>query len=151
LDGFRTLKEIVPITSSHRPGVTPSGKQILLVDDDREVREMLATGLRLRGYAALQADNATDALRLAADPRRLSLLVTDFEMPMIDGLELIHRFRALRPGIPVLLISGSVHYPTDAVHDPEIPLLHKPFELSEFLARVRLLAGPPDAGEKSGR
>ena len=63
-------------------------KTLLVVDDDSMVRSLETHILRLQGYTVLEAENAAEALRVAVATKTIHLLVTDFWMPDIDGLEL---------------------------------------------------------------
>ena len=83
-------------------------KTLLVVDDEPLVRDMETQILRLQGYTVLEAENAAEALRLAARPPAIHLLITDFSMPEVDGLELTRRFREVHPKTPVLMVSGSL-------------------------------------------
>jgi len=81
---------------------------LLVVDDDAIFRELETRALCNQGYKVLQADGAAEALRLAGATPTIDLLVTDFVMPDVNGLELARQFRAMRPGTPVLMVSGTL-------------------------------------------
>jgi len=81
---------------------------LLVVDDDKFFRELAARALCGQGYNVLQANGAAEALRLAGATATIHLLVTDFVMPEVDGLELTRRFRTLHPETPVLMVSASL-------------------------------------------
>ena len=83
------------------------GKTLLIVDDEAGIRELMAQVLCHEGYNVLQANGATEALRLAT-AANIHLLLTDFSMPGMDGLELTRQFRAVYPKAPVLIVSGSL-------------------------------------------
>jgi len=116
-------------------------KTLLVVDDDHEVRQLEAEILRLEGYNVLQAESAAAALRVAASTEAIHLLITDFVMPEIDGLELSRRFRAVHPKTPVLMVSGSLPLLRDRNEDDldRVELLAKPFAFNELLRKVRTL------------
>src|ERR1051325_6735222 len=101
---------------------------VLVVDDDALIRSFEAELLSSQGYHVLQAESGAEALRLA-DTATIHLLLTDFLMPDVDGLELTRKFRAVHPKTPVLMLSGSLP-PTD--HRIEnldrFGFLPKPFE-----------------------
>src|SRR5579864_6729282 len=77
---------------------------LLVVDDEPMIRDLEAHILRLNGYTVLQAQDAAEALRLAGETEKIHLLITDFSMPEVDGLELSRRFRAVHPKAPVLMV-----------------------------------------------
>jgi DNA-binding response OmpR family regulator len=120
--------------------ISEPNKTLLVVDDEPLVREVETEILRLQGYTVLEAANAAEALRVAAANRTIHLLVTDFWMPDIDGLELARRFRAVHPKTPVLMVSGSLPLLQDRAEDlAHLTLLPKPFHFGELLQKVRTL------------
>jgi two-component system cell cycle response regulator CpdR len=91
-------------------GSSPSADapRILVVDDDPSVRRFVTRALRRAGAEVTEAADGREALRAIADGRaKPTLLVTDIEMPAMSGIELAARATALRPGIRVVLITGS--------------------------------------------
>jgi two-component system, cell cycle sensor histidine kinase and response regulator CckA len=115
-------------------------KTLLVVDDEPLVRDAETQILRLQGYTVLEAENAAEALRVAAATKTIHLLVTDFWMPDIDGLELARRFRAVHPKTPVLMVSGSLPLLQDRADDLDhFAILAKPFHFGELLHKVRTL------------
>ncbi|MDS1269880.1 response regulator transcription factor [Lipingzhangella sp. LS1_29] len=123
--------------------------RILVADDDRAIRESLDRALRLDGYEVLLATDGVQTLaRMHAEP--VDLLVLDVAMPRVDGLGVCEVLRAEGNQVPILMLTARVTTPDrvaglDAGADDYVP---KPFELDEFLARVRALlrrAGPVGA------
>ncbi len=95
---------------------------------------MIAAALRSRGHAVLEARDAYEALRLAErQPDDLRLLVTDVRMPQVDGVALAKAMTVLRPGLPVLFVSGQAGDLGGAL-GPGQAFLHKPFIVTELLA-----------------
>ena len=87
----------------------PSAHTILLVDDDREVRQVSARILRRAGFQVIDVENATNALALLADQSvPMDLLMTDMMMPGISGRELVTLSRGLRPTLPIICVTGFV-------------------------------------------
>ena len=78
---------------------------VLLVDDDAEVLEATAAALGAKGLEVLKVDNAVHALRLLASAT-VDVLVTDWAMPEMNGAELAARSRALRPDLPIVMMTG---------------------------------------------
>lgn len=108
-------------------------------------RDVEAQVLRLQGYTVLQAQGAAEALRLARKAAAIHLLITDFSMPEVNGLELIRRFRLVHPKTPVLMVSGSfpsIQDRPDALGRFEF--LAKPFPCEELLQKVRTLLDAVD-------
>lgn len=118
---------------------TPAG-HILLVDDDEAIRAVAAELLRDAGYLVREAASAEAALTLVATaPAPCDLLITDMDMPGLNGLELADRLRVSLAGLRVLVISGG---DPDELR-PKLPagsfLLTKPFRMTDFLGRVKEL------------
>jgi len=122
------------------PGISEPTETLLVVDDDPMVRDMEAHILRLQGYQVLEAEGAVKALRLAREAAAIHLLITDFSMPEVDGLELTRRFRAVHRKIPVLMVSGSLPSIQNRADDLDrFEILAKPFQNGELLHKVRTL------------
>jgi PAS domain S-box-containing protein len=119
-----------------------SGKSIVYVDDDEAIvflmtRLLERQGYRVRGYTDPQA--ALAAVR--AQPKACDLVVTDYNMPGMSGLELARALRAIRPGLPVALASGYIteELRTQAPLAGVSELIYKPNtagELCEVVARL---------------
>jgi two-component system cell cycle sensor histidine kinase/response regulator CckA len=121
-------------------GISEPTKTLLVVDDEPMVRDVETQILRLHGYTVLEAENAAEALRVAAATKTIHLLVTDLGMPDVDGLELARRFRAVHPKTPVLMVSGSLPLIEHKADDLEcFEVLAKPFQFNELLHKVRTL------------
>jgi signal transduction histidine kinase/ActR/RegA family two-component response regulator len=119
---------------------TEGSETILLIEDQRQVREVCAQLLREAGYAVLEAENGAEALHLCAKRRkRIDLILTDVVMPVMDGPELVERSKQLHPEARVLYMSGYTEDPTfrERISDSNIPLLPKPFQRIQLLERVR--------------
>ena len=79
------------------------GKSILVVDDTRSMRKMVAAVLEAAGYEVAEAGDGLEALELAKD-RRFDLVVTDHNMPRMDGVTLVRSLRTMATYDPVALI-----------------------------------------------
>ena len=111
---------------------------LLIVDDDHMLRDLEAQLLRQEGYTVLAAEGAAEAMRVAGKDVAIHLLITDFMMPDIDGLELTRRFRMDHPETPVLMVSGSCPPCRDQIEDLcRFEFLAKPFGPAELLHKVR--------------
>jgi CheY-like chemotaxis protein len=120
--------------------ISDPAKTLLVVDDDPMVRDLHSQVLRLQGYTVLEAESAAEALRLAGETVAIHLLITDFSMPEVDGLELTRRFRAVHPKTPVLMVSGSLPLIHNGADDLDrLEFLAKPFQFNELLRKVRTL------------
>ena len=85
----------------------PEPSRILVVDDDRQARELVSEYLQGAGLSALQAPSGEAALSILAAGEPVDLLLTDLSMPRMSGVELIQRVRHLHPDMPVIVLTGS--------------------------------------------
>ncbi len=121
-------------------------KTVLVVEDDRDVREVALAVLEGAGYRVLDAESGDDAHRLllAHPDLRIDLLFTDVVMPgRLDGIDLANAARSLRPGLPVLYATGFANL-VRANRDRDLQglVLHKPYRPGELRhAVVTLLDG----------
>lgn len=127
--------------------MTNNGKTLLVVEDERDLREMEAQILGDSGYRVLPAGDMAEALRVAAAAPAIHLLLTDFSLPDGDGFELAQRFRVLHPQAPIILVSGSVEELDSRVEGLEhFAVMAKPFKFCELERMIRaLLADTPPA------
>lgn len=102
---------------------------ILLVDDCRQLRELMEVILVRDGHEVLTAANGTEALEIARRTPKVDLLVSDIEMPGMFGGELADHFADLHPLTPILFVSSSV-----GRIDTSVPyaFLPKPFTVAEL-------------------
>lgn len=115
-------------------------KVILCVDDNEQTLAVRKFLLETRGYRVITAGTAQEALGILGEPATgaLDLLLCDLLLPDIDGGELVRRARDLRPGIPTLLVSGTItQFERGSAADAFLPKgACSPVELLE---RVRIL------------
>jgi CheY-like chemotaxis protein len=115
------------------------GRRVLLVDDDRMVRGMLAESLQHHGYHVTAAGDGHEALGLF-EPSRYDVVVTDLLMPEMSGWELIERLRQADPDIPVIVISGVATGEDDKrAQETGVALLHKPTSLHHLREAIEAL------------
>ncbi len=123
----------------------PRGSEtVLLVEDEKGVRELAREYLQMIGYSVIEAENGHAALELAAmHDGQIHLLMTDVVMPGISGRELSQRVQAVRPDIRVLYMSGYtdqavVHH---GILESDAVLLQKPFTLNALALKLREILG----------
>ncbi|MFA7553479.1 MAG: sigma-54 dependent transcriptional regulator [Spongiibacteraceae bacterium] len=121
---------------------------IMVVEDDRDLREALVDTLELAGCQVVQADCAEQALVLMAD-QTLDMVVSDINMGAMDGLGLLKEIRRLYPQLPVLLVTayGSVSASVEAIRNGAVDYLVKPFKpqlLVETVSRYVGFATPDE-------
>ncbi|MFI6868289.1 response regulator transcription factor [Nocardia sp. NPDC050406] len=114
--------------------------RILVVDDDRAVRESLRRSLTFNGYTVDLAVDGADALEKVVG-QRPDALVLDVMMPRLDGLEVCRRLRSTGDDLPILVLTArdSVSERVAGLDAGADDYLPKPFALEELLARLRAL------------
>jgi PAS domain S-box-containing protein len=111
---------------------------VLVVEDDKDVRELSVEMLGGLGYRVLVACDGHEALEILKGRDAIGLLFTDLVMPGgLSGSELAREARRLRPGLPVLLTTGYAGTQTELAG--EFPLIAKPFRLAELSRAVAQL------------
>ena len=130
-------------TSSSAQGPTKDKPVIYAVDDEVMILELLAVLLEPLGYRVLTFADPAQALKsFASAPMRPALIITDYAMHVLNGMELIEKCRAVAPDQKILLASGTVGEDIFA-SSPTKPdrFLAKPFKTHELVAIVRELIG----------
>ena len=119
---------------------------ILLVDDEYGSVEMLAVLLGLEGYGIVTASDGEEALSRLRE-QRVDLVITDFWMPKLNGLQLVERMRAEEAwrSTPVLLMTAA--YDPDSLRNPTVAdVLTKPLKFEVLLAAIRRVLEPGVSG-----
>jgi CheY-like chemotaxis protein len=113
-----------------RPALGVDGRRVLVVDDDEQVRDGLMSSLQDAGFVTLGAEDGGAALGQLDQGAEVDALITDFSMPGINGLDLIHAVHARRPGLPAILLTGHVQDVSagafNRLDEEPFALLHKP-------------------------
>ena len=119
---------------------TPDTQRVLVVDDDRAVRESLRRSLEFNGYSVSLAGDGAEALAAIASATP-DALVIDVMMPRLDGIEATRALRAAGNDLPILVLTArdSVGDRVDGLDAGADDYLTKPFALEELLARLRAL------------
>lgn len=123
-------------------------KRILLVDDDDDIRRLMRAFLEADGYEVFSCRNGIRALDVFTARGDVDLLLSDLQMPVMDGVELSERVTALRPELPVVIVSGALMNPEllGKIEAHGWDFLAKPCRVPELLGVIaRRLAGAPPA------
>ncbi|MBW2377718.1 MAG: response regulator [Deltaproteobacteria bacterium] len=117
--------------------VANATETVLVVDDDDDVRDAVVLALESGGYTALTAADGTEALEvLQGNTEIIELVITDLNMPVRGGAELIDDLATAHPNLPVVVVSGySSSENTDL--PPDVLFVPKPFSSKMLLACVR--------------
>ena len=115
--------------------------RILVVDDERAVRDSLRRALELEGYQIELAVDGREALQRLENEAQPDAVVLDVLMPGVDGLEVCRRIRATGSSVPVLMLTArdAVENRVEGLDAGADDYVTKPFALEELLARVRAL------------
>ena len=120
--------------------MTEPARTILVVEDDRDVRDVAVAVLEEAGYRVLEAESGDDAYRLllAHPDLRIDALFTDVVMPgRLDGIDIANAARQLRPGLRVLFATGFANLVrVNREDDLNGPLLRKPYRPAELRAAM---------------
>ncbi|MCA0417239.1 MAG: diguanylate cyclase [Proteobacteria bacterium] len=126
------------LVSTVKRALNNRNTRILVVDDTRTTRKVLARMLSIQQYAVLEAGSGREALTILESNSDIQLVVSDYYMPDMDGFELARRIRRQRPDVRVLGISSSTDRQTSAgflkagAHD----FVSRPFVLEELQCRI---------------
>jgi DNA-binding response OmpR family regulator len=114
--------------------------RILIVEDEAAIVRFLERGLAAHGHRLVCAENGEDGVLLAAD-ETVDFVLIDISLPTIDGHEVLRRIRAMRPGLPVLMLTArdDLQNKVRALDAGADDYLTKPFAFEELLARIRAL------------
>jgi PAS domain S-box-containing protein len=143
-----TITALFPVTDQTAAEAAPEpaapargqGETVLVAEDQDSLARLIHRILDRQGYHVITVTTPEDALRYASDlSQPIDLLLTDAIMPGLLGNELAARIRTLRPGVPVVYMSGYAQpiLDTQGALDPQSDLLEKPFSESTLLTRVQ--------------
>jgi len=119
---------------------------ILVADDEPLIRNVATLLLQRAGYFVLSADDGDAGLELSRKyPGRIDLVITDVNMPGMNGIDLCSHLMEERPGIKVLVMSGADM--REIMHKASMPFLPKPFDGETLKAKVRKILAAPAQSE----
>lgn len=116
---------------------------ILIVEDDKDLREMLRISLSRKRFTVLEADNGKEAI-LHFKPLVTDLVITDLIMPEEDGLKVIMKLREMKPDLKIVAISGGGkagpgNYLNLAKALGADITVSKPFSVNDLIAKIEVL------------
>ena len=109
--------------------------RVLIVEDDTAMAQMCAKLLRRRGHSAVIAGSPHDAIRLLREGADIDVVISDIQMPQMDGIQLMARLRAIDETLPIILMTGYAHLinPSQVIALGAADYLMKPFEPDTLL------------------
>src|SRR3954469_22766224 len=145
----------------------PEKKQVLIVDDEPNLRKILAAQLSRDGYDVLTADDGEQGLSMLRE-HHIDMVITDLKMPKVDGMTLLREALREEPDLPIVMITahGTVDTAVEALKLGAFDYLTKPFDKDEVrqvvakALKTKELSGaeattgvpfaPPEAGARFG-
>ena len=143
----RALETAASGTGRARQSRSARGGHILIVDDDPDVRWIIAQKLREIGYVVEEADNGRAALAMLEQHVPCDLMIADLVMPGLSGLDTLRLARRKRPDLKVLFVSGYADLSRFGANLSDHALLKKPFKLEELVQAVETALQPIAADE----
>jgi signal transduction histidine kinase/CheY-like chemotaxis protein len=147
-----TPRAVQPTGASAPPSKTadedPPRFSILLVDDDALIAMSTADMLADLGHEVIEAVSGEAAVEILHSNRRIDLLITDYSMPRMTGMQLAKAARVVRPELPILLATGYAELPQGA--EVELPRLDKPYQQDQLAAEIAKAMNPNDSHTTRG-
>ncbi|MGD2028434.1 MAG: response regulator [Desulfobacterales bacterium] len=114
-------------------------KTILVVDDKRVQLKTLKRGLRTKGYQVVEAISGKQALEHLVNDNNIDIVLTDYAMPGMNGIELLQKIREHNKNIPVIIMTayGDKDLVIEALHHRCNGFIDKPFEMDELLEEIQ--------------
>ena len=114
------------------PVMLPEKKQVLIVDDEPNLRKILSAQLSRDGYEVMTAEDGEQGLALLKE-HHIDLVITDLKMPKVDGMTLLKRALELEPELPIVLITahGTIDTAVEALKSGAFDFVTKPFDKDE--------------------
>lgn len=149
------IEEVQPIPALQEkiPFFQKSNETILLVEDEKIVRDLTARILRDLGYEVLVAGNGKEALELVdSQIEKIDLVISDLVMPQMGGKELAEKLLLLKPQIKIILMSGYTEKAIfhQGVLDTNVAFLQKPFSYDALATKVRDVLRIEDGAKEQG-
>ena len=133
---------VVQTASAQATSGTPEAKKaakLLFVDDDFLISLSTTSLLEDLGHTVITASSGSEALDVLRAGEPIDMMITDYAMPGMTGLQLAEKARALRPGLPILLATGYADLPTKSGF--ELPRLNKPYQQMQLAEQIQGLLG----------
>jgi CheY-like chemotaxis protein len=110
--------------------------RVLVVDDQKDVREVLVANLEAFGYRVLEASSGEAGLAIIDGDPAIDLLIADYAMAGMNGVELVRWARTKRPGLPAVMMTGFVDISRIESQIDEVELMKKPYRRARLAAVI---------------
>lgn len=140
--GFGTTFDVyLPVFEPQDPAKDKdSNKIIMLADDEEMLSELLAEMLESSGYYVIKVKSGEEVITVLTEELKVDLLIIDYNMPSMNGLECVAKIRELNFKLPVILSSGSMRFEnTDLTKYKVSKKIMKPYEFDTMLETIREL------------
>ena len=138
-----TFNVYIPVYEpiSHETTVEPSEKIILLADDEIMLRDLLAELLESSGFNVIRVTSGAEVLKVLTEEMKVDLLIIDYNMPGMNGLDCVEQIRKFNYKMPIILSTGSlsVESSSDVKKVGVTSLVSKPYEFDTMLSTIRNL------------
>ncbi len=125
-------------------------RNILVVDDEKNIREGLVAALEFEGYNGLQAENGAEAWKMVNN-QSIDMVITDLRMPDMGGAELLKKIYSSYPTIPVVVLTGhgTIEDAVTAMQNGAVDFLTKPVNLDHLSVLIKRSLAGKDLAEKN--
>ncbi|MBN1783039.1 PAS domain-containing protein [bacterium] len=142
-------EEAAPVVSVKN--LKGNNQRILLIEDERCVREFTSRALERNGYQVFVAKTAEEAFHLFRDKKdEINLVLSDVVLPDLNGVQLIDQLQMQKPGLKALLTSGYTDSKSQwsEIQKKKIPFLQKPYALTDLLQTIAVLFAKQEAEQE---
>lgn len=115
-----------------------AGSTVLVIDDEKGMRWAIEKALQSEGYEVISVDNGYDGISVLGKSK-VSLVLLDYKMPEIDGLETLLKIKQNHPEVPVIFMTAFSSMPTalEAIKRGAVGYITKPFQLVDLKSAVK--------------
>ena len=115
-------------------------KMIMLADDEEMLSELLAEMLESSGYYVIKVKSGEEVITVLTEELKVDLLIIDYNMPIMNGLDCIAKIRSLNFNLPVILSSGSLRFEDEDLKRYKVnSKIMKPYEFDTMLDTIKQL------------
>jgi len=110
---------------------------ILVAEDEADLREILKVTLEQEGYRAILASDGDEAIK-KIEKKSFQIALIDIKMPGVNGKELVSKIKQINPRMPIVIVTGSLDFKEEmSFKEQAYEYIHKPFRLDELVGVVK--------------